>query len=201
MRQDPAETPRQEEILDHTLELVRDAGLAGLTMKKIAERVGFTEAAVYRHFPSKRALLLGLVGRLEGMLLGTVRAIAHDPALPAPAKLEAILLHHIGLLVATDGLPILLLAEASASGDEALVARIAAVLRQYLDLLAQVLGEIPPAAGLPPAQRSALLFLGLPAALALERRILGAEAADAEAIAELVPFLVRRLTRGAEDRP
>jgi AcrR family transcriptional regulator len=196
-----APTPRQEEILDHTFELVREAGLAGLTMKKVAERVGFTEAAVYRHFPSKQALLLGLVGRLEEMLLGTVRTIARDPSLPAPAKLEAILVHHIGLLVATDGLPILLIAEASASGDEEIIARIAAVLRQHLGLLAEVLRTIPSAAGLPPSERSALLFLGLPAALALERRVLGAEAADAAAIAELVPFFVRRLTGGAGDRP
>jgi AcrR family transcriptional regulator len=201
MQADVATTPRQEEILDHTLELVREAGLAGLTMKKVAERVGFTEAAVYRHYPSKQALLFGLVGRLEEMLLGTVRAIARDPSLPAPAKLEAILVHHIGLLVATDGLPILLIAEASASGDEAIIARIAAVLRQHLGLLADVLRTLPPAAGLPPPERSALLFLGLPAALALERRVLGAEAADAAAIAELVPFFVGRLTRGAEDRP
>ena len=31
-------TPRQEEILDRAFELVRESGLASLTMKKVAER-------------------------------------------------------------------------------------------------------------------------------------------------------------------
>ena len=52
---------RQDEILDRTIELLREAGLAGLTMKKVAERVGFTEPAIYRHFPNKQALLAGVL--------------------------------------------------------------------------------------------------------------------------------------------
>jgi AcrR family transcriptional regulator len=195
----PAATRRQEEILDRTLELVREGGLAGLTMKKIADRVGFTEAALYRHFANKEALLLGLVGRLESLLLGTVRQIAGDPALPPRRRLERILLHHAGLLFATDGLPILLLAEASASGNQAMIERIATVLRQYLDLLAQVLAELPGATARPSPRRLALLFLGLPAALALQRRVLGEEAGGEAEARQLVPFLVDRLTSDVED--
>ena len=56
-----ARTPRQEELLDLALALTREVGLAGLTVRKLAERAGFTEAALYRHFHNKQALLLAMV--------------------------------------------------------------------------------------------------------------------------------------------
>src|ERR687885_771597 len=64
----PTTTPRQEEILDRTFELVRESGLANLTMKKVADRMG---AAMDRTFdeipevpgePPRRRLALPLVG-------------------------------------------------------------------------------------------------------------------------------------------
>ena len=80
-------TPRQAEILDRTAELVAEAGLANLTMKRVAERVGFTEPAIYRHFTGKRGLVLGLVDRLGERLLGTLRAIAGDRTRPPRERL------------------------------------------------------------------------------------------------------------------
>jgi AcrR family transcriptional regulator len=41
----PPTTPRQEEILDRTFELVRESGLANLTMKKVADRMGLNKTA------------------------------------------------------------------------------------------------------------------------------------------------------------
>jgi AcrR family transcriptional regulator len=71
-----ASSVRQEQILDRTVDLVAKGGLASLTMKRIAEQVGFSEAAIYRHFPTKQRLLLGVMDRLERLLLDPIRAIA-----------------------------------------------------------------------------------------------------------------------------
>ncbi len=69
-------TPRQAEILDRATELVAESGLAQLTMKRLAERVGFTEPAIYRHYPGKSALLAAMIERLGGRLLETIEEIA-----------------------------------------------------------------------------------------------------------------------------
>jgi AcrR family transcriptional regulator len=46
-----------------------ERGLDGVSMRTVAERVGVTPMALYRHFDSKRALLDGMVERLVTSLL------------------------------------------------------------------------------------------------------------------------------------
>ncbi len=182
------ETARQQEILDRTLELVRESGLAGLTIRKIAERVGFTEAAVYRHFPSKRALLAGLVRRLDGILLEPIRALAGDRGRSPRKRLEEALAHHQRVILETDSLPILLLAEVVATGDEELVGAMRRVLAEYLGLLGGMIREAREREGvegdLPPGLAN-LLLLGVPAALAIRHRLLPGDDPAPEALAVL----------------
>lgn len=193
-------TPRQQDILDHALEATREAGLAGLTMKKIAERVGFTEPALYRHFPTKQDLLLGLVARMESMLLGRVREIAADEG-SAHEKLERILSHHVGLVLRTDGLPFLLLAEAAAGGNRELGERLLAVMRPYVAQLAALLAETPGSARRPPPEEVAFLFLGLPAMLAIHHRVSPDPELERRLAKDLVPYLVERVAGdGAAER-
>ena len=182
------ETARQQEILDRTLELVRESGLAGLTIRKIAERVGFTEAAVYRHFPSKRALLAGLVRRLDGILLEPIRALAGDRGRSPRKRLEEALAHHQRVILETDSLPILLLAEVVATGDTELVGAMRRVLAEYLGLLGGMIREAREREGvesdLPPGLAN-LLLLGVPAALAIRHRLLPGDDPAPEALAVL----------------
>ncbi|WP_327128716.1 TetR/AcrR family transcriptional regulator [Streptomyces sp. NBC_01727] len=60
---------RQEEILDTALALADERGLEAVSMRALADRVGVTPMALYRHVDSKAALLDGLVGRLLAAFL------------------------------------------------------------------------------------------------------------------------------------
>jgi AcrR family transcriptional regulator len=60
---------RRQEILDTALAIADERGLDGVSMRTVAERVGVTPMALYRHFDSKRALLDGMVERLVTSLL------------------------------------------------------------------------------------------------------------------------------------
>ncbi|RLE19351.1 MAG: hypothetical protein DRJ65_20375 [Acidobacteria bacterium] len=186
-------TIRQEEIIDRTLELVRESGLGGLTTRKIAERVGFTEAALFRHYRTKQTLLLGLMDRLETMLVAPIRVIADDEALSFPERLEGMVRHHTKVVREYDSLPILLLAEASASGDPVLVDRMRLVFRHYLSLLEGVAEEGQARGELTNSVRPdcmALLLLGAPAALAIRHRLLPDETAEDRFEEDLIPFLM-----------
>jgi AcrR family transcriptional regulator len=62
-------TPRRrpldrQQIIDATLELADSQGLAAVSMRTIAGRLGVTPMALYRHVTDKRELLDGLVERL-----------------------------------------------------------------------------------------------------------------------------------------
>lgn len=189
-------TPRQAEILDRATELVAESGLAQLTMKRLAERVGFTEPAIYRHYSGKSALLAAMIERLGGRLLETIEEIARNRALAPQARLLAMVRHHVALLRATRGLPILILAEGLASGNQVLMEGVGGVMRRYLALLGEVLGELGLDAGVP-FDRRAILFLGLPAAIGIQLRAFPDLALSDEETDRLVRHYVRSLTTPA----
>ncbi len=61
---------RQQQIIDAALTLIRDGGLANLTIKKIAAKVRISEQAIYRHFENKRSILDAIIQHFN-QTLGT----------------------------------------------------------------------------------------------------------------------------------
>jgi AcrR family transcriptional regulator len=68
---------KRRQILDQALALVDERGLAAMSMRAVAERVGLTSMALYPYVGGKDALLDGLVDLLH-LELGTV--LGQDPA-------------------------------------------------------------------------------------------------------------------------
>lgn len=190
-------TPRQEELVDHALALVRESGLPGLTVRRLAQRAGFTEAALYRHFSSKQELLAALMGSLGGRLLGPVREIAKDSTRAPAERLTAIVRHHLKMVLETRGLPILIVAEAAAGGEEAILRPIRANLGEYLEIVQTLLAELPASSPRPSVEGLGLLLLGLPAATALRLRVLPDAELEREVHEELAQYLVDLLAAGA----
>ena len=54
-------TARQKEIVAAALAIISERGLEALTIKNIAARVGFSDAAVYRHFRNKAQILSTII--------------------------------------------------------------------------------------------------------------------------------------------
>ncbi|MDX1632375.1 MAG: TetR/AcrR family transcriptional regulator [Thermoanaerobaculia bacterium] len=195
MTQEPL-TERQQQVVDLALEVVRESGLRGLTVRKLAEEVGFSEAALYKHFSSKRALLLAMARQMsERRLLGPIRRLVESEGDPSE-RLESVLSHHVGTILETDALPILLLAEAAASGDEELLEVIGGTLEELLARMEELVAEIPASPDRPPPDQLALLLFGLPAAVALSHRLRPDPETERAAAGPLGRYLVRRLVGG-----
>ncbi|NJP28340.1 TetR/AcrR family transcriptional regulator [Microbispora hainanensis] len=60
---------RREEILEVALAIADERGLDGVSMRAVAERVGVTPMALYRHVGGKAELLDAMVGHLLAALL------------------------------------------------------------------------------------------------------------------------------------
>ena len=54
-------TDRQIETLEASIKLAAKNGVQSMTIKNIASEIGLTEAALYRHFQSKREILIGII--------------------------------------------------------------------------------------------------------------------------------------------
>jgi len=188
-----ATVDRRREILSEAIHLVQEGGLANLTMRKVAARVGFTETAAYRYFPNKQSLLVGLADSLGDTLLGPVRALAASDLAPEE-RLRAILEHHIEFVLRLDGLPMLVLAEAAATGEEVLVERLNGIVDDYLALLTGVLAEMRETDESVRPRELAVLLLGIPATLAIRRRLGPDPETEKRVRTELLPFVIRCLT-------
>jgi AcrR family transcriptional regulator len=70
-------TARQKEIIAAALDIISDRGLEALTIESIAVRVGFSGAAVYRHFQNKAQILNTIIdffAASSGQLLARIDA-------------------------------------------------------------------------------------------------------------------------------
>ena len=65
----------RDRILDISLELFTTQGYEKTSLREIAERLGFSKAAIYYHFESKEAILMALHMRLHALGIDAVRNI------------------------------------------------------------------------------------------------------------------------------
>ena len=84
--------PRQLEIMEAAGQLMTESGYAALTTKRLAERMGFSEPALYRHFKNKEEILLTMLQYLARSMderLTEVTARVSDPAERMEAMFES----------------------------------------------------------------------------------------------------------------
>jgi AcrR family transcriptional regulator len=67
---------RQKEIVQAVLGLIAEQGVQGVTMTRIADRVGITEAALYRHFRGKMEIVAATIDTAFDELHAILRASA-----------------------------------------------------------------------------------------------------------------------------
>jgi len=54
-------TERQEQIIKAAIQIVSEGGLQGFSIRKLADRVGISEPAIYRHFKNKADIMTNTV--------------------------------------------------------------------------------------------------------------------------------------------
>lgn len=57
----PEISERQQEIINVSLELIAEGGIQSLTIKNLANKIGFAESAIYRHYENKIQILIAIL--------------------------------------------------------------------------------------------------------------------------------------------
>jgi AcrR family transcriptional regulator len=70
---------RRREIADAALKVISEQGLARFTSLAIAREVGVSDAALFRHFATKEAIVLAVVDRVEEILFSGFPPTGKDP--------------------------------------------------------------------------------------------------------------------------
>ena len=68
-------TDRQIQILEKSIGIIHSEGIQGFTIKNLSNAIGFTEAAIYRHFKSKNEILCAVLDNFTAKLLDFISTI------------------------------------------------------------------------------------------------------------------------------
>ncbi|TKB56298.1 nucleoid occlusion factor SlmA [Ferrimonas aestuarii] len=69
---------RREQILQALARMLETSPGQRITIKNLADEVGVSEAALYRHFPSKARMFEGLIEFIEDSILGNINLIMEE---------------------------------------------------------------------------------------------------------------------------
>lgn len=161
---------RRAEIADAALQVVATQGIAALTTRVLADAVGLTTGALFKHFASREALLLGMAERAAELLQATYP----DETLPPRERLDRLARARLSLVAGSAGVLTLVLSEqfAMALPDDA-VGVLRDAIRQTHAFVARAIrdgqgdGSIRADVS---AEALALLFMGAIQMTALARR-------------------------------
>lgn len=136
-----AKRNRREEILQSlALMLESSDGSQRITTAKLAARVGVSEAALYRHFPSKTRMFDSLIEFIEDSLLTRINLILNDEKQTLP-RLRLIIQLILGFSERNPGLTRILTGHALMFEQERLQSRINQLFDRIETQLRQVLRE------------------------------------------------------------
>jgi AcrR family transcriptional regulator len=119
MSQRPRPLPADERraaTVDAVVELAAEQNPGDITTAAIAQRMGLTQGALFRHFPNKDAILEAVMGWVSERLLAQLDQAAASATTPL-AALEAMFMAHVGFVARHPGVPRMLFGELQRPGD------------------------------------------------------------------------------------
>ena len=92
----PRRTDTRQRAIEVALDLFTEQGYDKTSLREIADRLGIKKASLYYHFPSKEALLAGI---LESLLAPLDELVAWAHSQPRSAEIRQEVLHRIEALL------------------------------------------------------------------------------------------------------
>lgn len=185
---------RRAATVEAVVELAAERNPSDITTTAIAQRMGLTQGALFRHFPTKDAILQAVMSWVSERLLARVDKAAADAASPL-AALEAIFTAHIEFVTAHPGVPRMLFGELQRPGETLPKKVVQTLTQRYGERLHRLLeagkaqGELDAALDVDAA---AILFIGTIQGLVMQSLLAG----DVTRIGRDAPGVFRIYRRG-----
>jgi TetR/AcrR family transcriptional regulator len=130
---------RQQQIIEAAAKLIFKYGSEHLTVKRIAGVVGISEAAIYRHFSSKKSILFFLLSHIEGVLLKDLSLESADAQPVTLDTIERIIGNHFSAIDLRKGISFQVIAEIISLGDRKLNKQASQAIDKYISRLMELL--------------------------------------------------------------
>jgi AcrR family transcriptional regulator len=132
---------RQQQIVEAAGNLISKYGSEHLTVKRIAAEVGISEAAIYRHFKSKKSILSFLLTHSEEAILRDISpaTVGNEPV--TLDTIEEIIRNHFSAIGMRKGVSFQIIAEVISLGDRKLNKQAYQTVEKYISRLNDLLTE------------------------------------------------------------
>ncbi len=170
----PAEE-RRARTVETVIELAGEQNPSDITTAAIAKRMGLTQGALFRHFPSKDSLLEAVMEWVAEQLLTRIERSLSSDMTPL-AALESMFMTHVRFVAEHPGIPRLLFGELQKAETTAAKRIVQTLVRRYGERLQGLIeegknrGEIDPQID---SDASAMLFIGTLQGLVMQSLLVG----------------------------
>lgn len=141
MTKSSSKISRRDQILQSLAHMLEVAPGARITTAALAKEVGVSEAALYRHFPSKSKMFEGLIEFIEETIFSRVNLIANDANADALESCNKILLLLLSFCERNPGITRLLTGDVLTGETERLRTRVIQFFDRIESQLKQILRE------------------------------------------------------------
>ena len=145
----PRKTQRRQQILEALAQMLEAGPGSRITTAGLAKQVGVSEAALYRHFPSKSKMFEGLIEFIEDTLFTRINIILNEEQ-TAAQRCEKMLMLLLAFAERNPGITRILTGDALAGESERLHQRVAQLFDRFETQLRQVIREAEMREGLRP---------------------------------------------------
>ena len=129
---------RRDQIVTAVKKLIIKRGSENVTVRAIANEVGLSEGALYRHFKSKRDILSLLADTIELDLLGDININTTEGS-SYMEILDNVLRGHLSAIKQRQGISFQVIAEIISLGDKKLNKRIYEIINKYMEGIKELL--------------------------------------------------------------
>lgn len=145
----PRKSQRRQQILEALAQMLEANPGNRITTAGLARQVGVSEAALYRHFPSKSKMFEGLIEFIEDTLFSRIKLILNEEP-SAAVRCEKMLMLLLAFTERNPGITRILTGDALAGETERLHVRVAQLFDRFETQLKQVIREAEMREGLRP---------------------------------------------------
>ncbi len=181
---------RREQIKRAVLDIIAKEGMARLSTRRLAERVGISEAAIFRHFRTKQDIILGIMQDVKTDMVGGMQAAAAQQK-SADKRLFELMCAQVKYIMKNEGINILLFSEAAHYNDSVLKTELHGILAAQKKLLVGVIQDGIKEGlwrGLISVEDAAMLYMGIPISLNIEL-VLNRKSVNTESFCKRMFFL------------
>ncbi len=129
---------RQEQIAQAAMNLMNTTGMKGLSIARVAKRVGLVPSAIYRHFESKDRVIDAVLDVIFDRLMDNVSK-ACSATIDPFERLKLILTRHIRFILENHAIPRIIFSEEVYSGNIDRKAKLNRKIGGYLAEISEII--------------------------------------------------------------